>query len=236
FALALESLESKLLLARALGYLGVERGTWLYPRPLPLDALDAERLAAYRALDEGPFAALAALAPPVPTGSNAWAVTARRAAGGAPLLAGDPHLLHAAPSPWYLVHLVAPGLDVAGAAYVGGPMVHVGRNRSGAWSATNLTAGDGGAAPRPRGRGRRPVRGAVPPAGPDDPERPTPRRDRRRDRPSAGRTRRAPVEADAVPGALRRRLARRQRESRPRRRARSRPGVRRHAVAAELHL
>lgn len=142
FALALESLESKLLLARALGYLGVERGTWLYPRPLPLDALDAERLAAYRALDEGPFAALAALAPPVPTGSNAWAVTARRAAGGAPLLAGDPHLLHAAPSPWYLVHLVAPGLDVAGAAYVGGPMVQVGRNRSGAWSVTNLTADD----------------------------------------------------------------------------------------------
>ena len=36
----------------------------------------------------------------------------------------------------------APDLDVAGAAYVGGPVVQVGRNRDGAWSVTNLTADD----------------------------------------------------------------------------------------------
>jgi penicillin amidase len=40
------------------------------------------------------------------------------------------------------VHLVAPELDVAGGAYVGGPVVQVGRNRRGAWSVTNLTADD----------------------------------------------------------------------------------------------
>src|SRR2546422_74114 len=82
-------------------------------------------------------------APPAPRpagGSNAWAVAPYRSASGAALVAGDPHLLHAAPSPWYLVHLLAPDLEVAGAAYVGGPVVQVGRNRRGAWSLTNLTA------------------------------------------------------------------------------------------------
>ncbi len=141
-ALGLENLEPKLTLARALGMLGAERGAWLYPCPLPAADLDPERLAAYAGLDDGLFAVLAALAPPPAGGSNAWAVAPRRAAGGAALVAGDPHLLHAAPSPWYLVHLVAPGLDVAGAAYVGGPVVQVGRNPRGAWSVTNLTADD----------------------------------------------------------------------------------------------
>ena len=140
FALAMESLEPKLFLARALGQLGFERGSWLYPRPLPPAAADAERLAAYRGLEPAFFEALTALAPPPAGGSNAWAVAPRRAAGGGALVAGDPHLLHTAPSPWYLVHLVAPDLDVAGAAYVGGPLVQVGRNRRGAWSVTNLTA------------------------------------------------------------------------------------------------
>ena len=142
FGLALESLEAKCLLARALGWLGVERGAWLYPLPLPTGALDAERLAAYRGLDGALFEALAHLAPPPAGGSNAWAVAPRRAAGGRALLAGDPHLLHAAPSPWYPVHVTAPDLDVAGVAYVGGPVLQVGRNRRGAWSVTNLTADD----------------------------------------------------------------------------------------------
>ena len=142
FALALENLEAKLMLARALGSLGPERGAWLYPRPLPAGALDAERLAAYRSLDDGLVAAFSALGTAGGGGSNAWAVAPRRAAGRAALLAGDPHLRHGAPSPWYLVHLIAPDLEVAGAAYAGGPLVQVGRNRSAAWSVTNLTADD----------------------------------------------------------------------------------------------
>lgn len=141
FALSMENLEPKLLLARALGWLGLERGAWLYPCPLPAGANDPERLTVYRDLEGWLVELLALLAPP-PSGSNAWAVAPRRAAGGGALVAGDPHLLHAAPSPWYLVHLVAPDLDVAGAAYVGGPLVQVGRNRHGAWSVTNLTADD----------------------------------------------------------------------------------------------
>src|SRR5262249_54388850 len=47
FALAMESLEPKLFLARALGQLGFERGSWLYPVPLAAGAVDAERLAPY---------------------------------------------------------------------------------------------------------------------------------------------------------------------------------------------
>jgi penicillin amidase len=141
FALGLENLEPKLVLARALGALGVTRGAWLYPCPLP-PMLDRERLAAYRALDVALLEAFAPLGPPPAGGSNAWAVGPTRAAGKTPLLAGDPHLLHAAPCPWYLAHLSAPGLEVAGAAYVGGPLVQVGRNRAGAWSVTNLTADD----------------------------------------------------------------------------------------------
>jgi penicillin amidase len=142
FGLGLESLEAKLVLARSLGHLGPERGAWLYPRPLPVAALDAERLAVYRALDDGLFAAFDQLRTAAGGGSNAWAVGPDRSATGAALLAGDPHLPHGAPTPWYLVHLSAPDLDVAGAAYVGGPLVQVGRNRFGAWSVTNLTVDD----------------------------------------------------------------------------------------------
>ena len=114
----------------------------IYPRPLPTDLLDAERLSAYRALDLGLLDALAALTPPPVGGSNAWAVAPHLAAHGGTLVAGDPHLLHSAPCPWYLVHLSAPDLEVAGAVYVGGPIVQVGRNRRAAWSVTNLTADD----------------------------------------------------------------------------------------------
>src|SRR6267143_1614981 len=74
------------------------------------------------------------------TSKGKWRIRSPPSPTGRALVAGDPHLLHTAPSPWYLVHLVAPDLDVAGAAYVGGPLVQVGRNRRGAWSVTNLTA------------------------------------------------------------------------------------------------
>src|SRR5207249_2997555 len=77
FALAMESLEPKLFLARALGQLGFERGSWLYPRPLPPAAADAERLAAYRGLEPAFFEALTALAPPPAGGSNAWPLAVR---------------------------------------------------------------------------------------------------------------------------------------------------------------
>jgi penicillin amidase len=74
----------------------------------------------------------------VAPGSNAWAVSGAHTAGGKPILAGDPHLDWSIPSPWYLVHLKASGLDVTGASLPGVPAVILGHNRRIAWSVTNL--------------------------------------------------------------------------------------------------
>jgi penicillin amidase len=71
-------------------------------------------------------------------GSNAWAVAGSRAASGKPILAYDPHLEFSIPSPWYLVHLKSPGLDVTGATIIGLPAVIVGHNERIAWGMTNL--------------------------------------------------------------------------------------------------
>ena len=71
-------------------------------------------------------------------GSNAWALAGSRAASGKPILAADPHLEFSIPSPWYLVHLKAPGLDVTGAAIIGLPAVIMGHNDRIAWGMTNL--------------------------------------------------------------------------------------------------
>lgn len=74
---------------------------------------------------------------PLP-GSNAWAAAGWRTASGKPLLANDPHLPWTQPSTWHLVHLTAPGLNVAGAALPGIPGVIIGRNERIAWGITAL--------------------------------------------------------------------------------------------------
>jgi len=71
-------------------------------------------------------------------GSNAWALAGSRTATGKPILANDPHLEFSIPSPWYLVHLTAPGLNVTGATIIGLPAVIIGHNDRIAWGATNL--------------------------------------------------------------------------------------------------
>lgn len=71
-------------------------------------------------------------------GSNAWAVAGSHTATGKPILANDPHLEFSIPSPWYLVHLKAPGLDVTGVTIIGLPAVIVGHNDRIAWGTTNL--------------------------------------------------------------------------------------------------
>ena len=74
-------------------------------------------------------------------GSNNWAVSPRRTAGGHALLAGDPHLELTLPSIWYEVHLVVPGaLDVYGVTIPGAPGVIIGFTRDIAWSFTNTEA------------------------------------------------------------------------------------------------
>jgi penicillin amidase len=79
----------------------------------------------------------AAASAPQP-GSNAWAISGARSATGKPILANDPHLEFAIPSPWYLVHLEAPGMNVTGATIIGIPGVITGHNDRIAWGVTNL--------------------------------------------------------------------------------------------------
>src|SRR6185503_5664922 len=70
--------------------------------------------------------------------SNNWVVSGKHTVTGKPLLANDPHLPASAPSIWYLVHLSAPGLRVAGVAAPGGPGVVIGHNDRIAWGMTNV--------------------------------------------------------------------------------------------------
>jgi penicillin amidase len=71
-------------------------------------------------------------------GSNAWVLAGSRTATGKPLLANDMHLEFSLPCIWYMVHLEAPGLNVAGVALPGVPGVVVGHNQRIAWGVTNL--------------------------------------------------------------------------------------------------
>jgi penicillin amidase len=70
--------------------------------------------------------------------SNNWVVSGKHTVTGKPLLANDPHLPGTAPSIWYMVHLSAPGLRVAGVAAPGGPGVIIGHNDRIAWGMTNV--------------------------------------------------------------------------------------------------
>ena len=70
--------------------------------------------------------------------SNNWVVSGKHTASGKPLLANDPHLPATAPSIWYMVHLSAPGLRVAGVTAPGGPGVIIGHNEHIAWGMTNV--------------------------------------------------------------------------------------------------
>lgn len=72
-----------------------------------------------------------------PAASNSWVVAGARTATGRPLLANDPHLGIEMPAVWYDAHLVAAGLDVAGAMLPGSPLVVIGHNRRAAWGITN---------------------------------------------------------------------------------------------------
>jgi penicillin amidase len=71
-------------------------------------------------------------------GSNAWVLGGGRTASGRPLLANDPHIEYSIPGTWHMVHLKAPGLDVAGVALPGVPCVIIGHNQRIGWGVTNL--------------------------------------------------------------------------------------------------
>ncbi len=70
--------------------------------------------------------------------SNNWVVSGKRTASGKPLLANDPHLGASAPSIWYMMHLSAPGMRVAGVTSPGLPGIVIGHNERIAWGFTNV--------------------------------------------------------------------------------------------------
>jgi penicillin amidase len=74
---------------------------------------------------------------PLDEGSNNWVVGGARTSSGAPVLCSDPHNAFAAPSQWFEAQLTGPGLDAAGAVYLGTPGLYLGRNRDVAWGLTN---------------------------------------------------------------------------------------------------
>lgn len=72
-------------------------------------------------------------------GSNAWAVAGARTVHGRAILAGDPHLMLAAPGVWYRASLRWRGGQVHGVSLPGSPGILIGSNARVAWSFTNTT-------------------------------------------------------------------------------------------------
>ena len=69
-------------------------------------------------------------------GSNSWALSSSRTSTGRPIVANDPHLPAVLPPQWYLAHVRAPDLAVAGACLVGTPNFAAGHNGVAAWGIT----------------------------------------------------------------------------------------------------
>jgi len=116
--------------AEALRAVGERHGAWL-------PVVDPVGMAAGPALDRlaQDLATLRALVGEG-GGSNAWAISPSRTATGGPILANDPHLGADVPAPWYLLHVQTPDWEVAGASFVGGPVVPSGHNGRVAWGIT----------------------------------------------------------------------------------------------------
>ena len=70
--------------------------------------------------------------------SNNWVVSGKHTVSGKPLLANDPHLAPSAPPIWYMVHLSAPSMRVAGVTAPGLPGIIIGHNDHIAWGFTNV--------------------------------------------------------------------------------------------------
>ena len=69
-------------------------------------------------------------------GSNNWVIHGSRTETGRPILASDPHRLHAVPSLRYLVHLTCPEFDVIGAGEPCLPGICIGHNGTSAFGLT----------------------------------------------------------------------------------------------------
>jgi acyl-homoserine-lactone acylase len=69
-------------------------------------------------------------------GSNAWAIAPARSASGHAMLLANPHLQWAGSHTFYEAHLVAPGMNVSGAALIGLPHLVIAFNDDLGWTHT----------------------------------------------------------------------------------------------------
>lgn len=72
--------------------------------------------------------------------SNSWVVDGAHNSSGVPVLCNDPHLGHAAPGVFYMVHMESPDFTIAGGSFPGIPAVLIGHGRHIAWGITNAYA------------------------------------------------------------------------------------------------
>ncbi|QQE77502.1 penicillin acylase family protein [Alicyclobacillus sp. SO9] len=70
--------------------------------------------------------------------SNNWAVDGTKTASGSAMMAGDPHLSQTLPAIWYQISGQSPSYTFSGVSIPGIPVILIGRNRSIAWSLTNV--------------------------------------------------------------------------------------------------
>src|SRR6185295_16929408 len=63
-------------------------------------------------------------------GSNNWVIGPSKSATGRPILANDPHYFESVPSPFYIAHLSAPGLNIIGSGDPALPGILIGHNES----------------------------------------------------------------------------------------------------------
>ncbi len=75
-------------------------------------------------------------------GSNNWVISGSRSAGGAAMLANDPHLTLQMPGRWYLAIIRGGGWNVSGVTLPGVPAVVIGNNSYISWGLTNVMADD----------------------------------------------------------------------------------------------
>jgi penicillin amidase len=74
------------------------------------------------------------------SGSNSLAISAKKSATGASLIANDPHLGMMLPNPWLLVAMKSPSHHAVGCMLPGLPFIAFGRNPWIAWGGANLHA------------------------------------------------------------------------------------------------
>lgn len=145
------------ILRALLAELAADKFDALFPRTCPLDLiligtdagnrtcgvplqlkLNEPKRAALTALLKGMRRLRAASGADTQAGSNAWIVSGKLTASGAPMLANDPHLPPTSPSIWHITHLSTAGFRVAGVSVPGLPGVMIGHNKHIAWGLTNL--------------------------------------------------------------------------------------------------